>query len=155
MSLNKSKLLNDLKNLPPVNNVGEAATNLAKVFVDYYSLATVADTKPVVPPLDALFLNTLSNNMWMQTLGTTLQSWFALYSWASPAFTGSPGTTVAVGSVLDTSLAPFIAKSLADKSDPPKDPLPEFVDIIDAWSKTITIALINISTGVPAPTVMA
>jgi hypothetical protein len=154
MALNKAKLLDDLKNLPPSDNLNVASTNLAKAFTDYYMTATVADTIPTIPPLDVIFLSTLTNNTWIQTLGVSLQSWFALFVWASPAFSGPPGATIALGPALDASMSAFVLKTLADKSDPPIDNLPEFVDIVDVWSKTIVVSLINVATAAPVPVLM-
>lgn len=154
MPLDKAKLLDNLKNLPPANDPATAAANFGKAFMDYYSGATIIDATPILTPLDPLFLTTLGSQTFIQTLGTILQTWFLTVSWTASTATALPGTTMAIGPALDILLAAFIVNSLADKSDPLKDTLPEFVDIIDSWSKTIVVTLLNNVTAAPIVVVM-
>ena len=153
MALDKEKLLKDLQELLEAETNAVAAVNLANVFINYYSNATVMDTKPIITPLDALFLTTLDGKSWIQTLGTTLQTWLLTIVWSSVAFTGPTAPTT--GPALDTLLISFNEAALADKSLPPKDPLPDFVDIIHKWSITIPVALINNISAAPTPVVMS
>ena len=152
--LNKDNFLKSLRGLPSVLTIQEASINLSKVFIDYYIGATIVDTIPIVPPLDKFFESTLKTNNWIETLGTNcLQPWFALFSWSSATLIAIPSTTVAVGSALDSLLVPFSTSTILDKSNPPIDNLPKFVDIIDAWSKTIMVTLTNTTTSVVMPPV--
>lgn len=151
MALNQDKLEKALKAQIVASGIPQSAENFAKIFVDYYSDGVAGDTTPTLlqPALTALFIKTMGSNNFLQTLGTTLQTWFLTTTWASAAFTGTPGTTIAIGTTLDVQMTALINSSLKGADS---DPLKTLAKDVHSWSGTILVNLINNQSGATVST---
>ena len=161
MTLIKKTLEDALKNMPkttdkpPAANV-KAAENLAKAFEKYFKNAFAGSATVTLSyaTLAPILLATMTSNTVMQTLGTSFQAWALTWVWAGGGMAGAPGSTIALGPVLDTQLVAFIAQTLADKSNPPKDNTAVLANKIHTWATTPSNILANLinSSGAVVPT---
>lgn len=147
MALNRDKLYNDIKNIGPNTTIANAADKFAQVFVSYYTDAQAVDSAPTLiqPNLTALFVQSMQSNEFLEKLGTNLQAFFLTVGWISTAFTGAPGTTIALGPVLDAQLQIIIQKSLLQQIEDPTDSI---ASAVHDWSTSnITVTLTNNQSG--------
>src|SRR5574343_551603 len=144
--LNKSKLLDALRNLPPALNFPDAATNMANVFADYFMDAQAGPTTSQAlmwGTLQPIFLASMQSRQFLEVLGTSLQAWISPATWSSTS-TVTGITASAAGPVLDAAMKPLIDKALATG----QDVLPAIVDAIDRWAKSIQVTTTDSSSGI-------
>lgn len=140
---------------PPAANQA-AAQEFAKALEKYFKdgMAGAARVTLTFSTLTPILKPTMDANNFIQKLGTSIQSWSATWAWAGGGMVGAPGTTVAVGASLDGQLTAFVNAAVNDKTDPPKDNIPELANKIHTWAKTIIVNLVN-SGGTTVPTPVA
>lgn len=147
MALDRDKLYDGINNIGPNASIADAADKFAQVFVAYYADALAGDSAPtlVQSTLSALFAQSMQSNQFLEKLGTNLQAFFLTVGWISTAFIGAPGTTLAIGPVLDAQLQIIIQQALLQQIEDPTDSI---ATAIHQWSTSnITVTLTNNQSG--------
>jgi hypothetical protein len=141
--------------VPPPRGIRPAAIEFAKVLEDYFKDGQAGDTVVVLSftTLVPILVDTMIRQRFLHELGTSIQRWALTWAWASPNFTGAPGTTRAQGALLNVELQALILQALVDKSVPVRDNTSELAKRIHNWAKrgNIVVTLTNNSSGATSP----
>jgi len=141
MPLDKNIIKNGIQGLQdnPPTSVAAAAKGWAQFMFAYASSGLAGVTVPTFPGqpvlLENLFKSSMEGQVFLDKLGANLQTMWLAAVWNGAGFI--PGVTaVAVGSILDTSMA-AVAIAVQSGADGPT----EISDAIDIWTRTIMVTL--------------